>query len=785
MDSPAEKITKLVEHSEGWDGLEALAKADPVNFLALIWPWFHEVFELIKHYKNEEETELFFPIPYALDYRFQDEGTLDLPEPSLLTGIRAATEALAAQDPIRFRAWLVSEQDENAMPAQRLLAHTLSTNPEQYAADALAFLLSNPRRFTLGSIEDYTGTTKRLINAVSPYWDQPQIAQFVRDVMAFAPRPATHRDAKGRRFFYQYVERIRFELLKSLSTTQLPAQAETLIKEGERKFGTTIAGATFTGPDWVGSSMSAEAIGHASDEDVLYAFEALPDATGWDDPRHWLKGGNIQLSRAFADFAKKQPERAVDIIRQFSPDIGARAAGYAIDAMGEIAQAALIEPLIKELDGRGFASEEFRGGVARGVEKLINRNILINDSTLAVLKSWLSSETKVEVQESSEELAETDGEEISGKEESRTNSVLWGMGGVTFLPTGNFPILEAISRILLQRHDYAGLVSVLNDHLARPEDEKVWIALLRLFPFIRLEDKAALADFYWSLFQKYPRLATCREAAILLAQIHWSVPDFVRDTLAQWAIQPSPFVQQAYGELTALIWLVRPNLDWPGKLIKDILVSDRSSPARTGAGFAAVNVWAEADDRARAANIIRDLTKNASDETWKAIVDLFRIVDEITPDADWVLVLQAIAEQIPNQSRFMSTFIIERLQTLLPHEADLVASISTSLVEKWQSDLGDIRTSGAAVAPELVDIAITLHRLGPATREKGLEIFERLLAINAYTARDTLNQVDKRKAKMSALSKVGMSVFDLLVTGFGGWGSDGCCADEQARAESD
>jgi hypothetical protein len=41
------------------------------------------------------------------------------------------------------------------------------------------------------------------------------------------------------------------------------------------------------------------------------------------------------------------------------------------------------------------------------------------------------------------------------------------------------------------------------------------------------------------------------------------------------------------------------------------------------------------------------------------------------------------------------------------------------------------------------------------------------------------------KAKMSALSKVGMSVFYLLVVRFGGYGSDECGADEQARAESD
>lgn len=744
MDSPAETIVRLVEHSDGWDGLEALAKADPMNFLAHIWPWFHEVLELIKHFKEEQTNELSFPIRYALDYRFEDEDTLDLPEPSLLGGIRAATESLAAQDSERFLVWFKGAQDENATPAQRLLAHTLSTQPQRFAADALAFLLADTRRLNLGSIEDYSGTTKRLIRAASPFWSYEQIDKFVKHILAFAPRPAPYRDAKGRQLFYQYVERIRFELLSSLSTGQLPNQAETLIKEGERKFGKTKRGATFTGPNWIGSSMSADAIGHAADEEVLNAFQALPDATGWDNPKHWLKGGNIQLSRAFADFAKKNPQRAIEIMRQFSPAIGARAAGYAIDAMGEFVDAALITPLIKELDSRGFASNEFREGIARGVEKLVNRNFEIDDDTLAVLQGWLSPSNAAQPDDSAKEIAEKEDEQITKDEESRTDSILWGMGGLTILPQGNFPILETVVRILLQRKDYARLLSVLNDHLTRPEDEKVWAALLRLFPFIRLEDKAALARFYHSLFEKYPSLATSREAAILLARIHWSLPDFAHDVLVHWEMQPSQFIQQAYGELATLIWLMQPSLEWPSKLMDTILASDRSSRGRTGAAFAAIHVWAETDDRAKATSLIRELSKNASGETWQAIIDLFRLVDEITPDTDWVQVLQAIAEQIPHQDRFMSTFIIERLQTLLPHEADLVASISKALVDKWQSDLGDIRTSGAAVAPELVDIAITLHRLGPGSREQGLAIFEQLLAINAYTARATLDQVDNR-----------------------------------------
>jgi nucleoside phosphorylase len=744
MDSPAKTIVNLVEHSDGWDGLEALAKADPPSFLAHIWPWFHEMIETIKYYKEEQANELSFPIQYELDYRFEDEGTLDLPEPSLLGSLRVATEALATQNPERFLAWFKYAQDENATPAQRLLAHTLSTQPKRFASDALAFLLADTRRFNLGSIEDYSGTTKRLIKEASPFWSHEQIEQFVAHILAFAPRPAPYRDAKGRQFFYRYVERIRFELLNSLSTDKLPARAEALIKEGERKFGNDKRGATFTGPDWIGSSMSADAIGHAADGDVLNAFQALPDATGWDNPKHWLKGGNIQLSRAFADFAKKTPQRAIEIMQQFSPAAGARAAGYAIDAMGEFVDAALITPLIKELDSRGFASDEFRGGVARGIEKLINRDVKINDDTLAVLESWLSSNHTDWPDDSAKEATENEDKEVAESEECRTESILWGLGGVTILPQGNFPILETVIRILLQRKDYVRLLNVLNDHLRRPEDEKVWTALLRLFPFINLDDKAALARFYESLFEKYPRLATSREAAILLAHLQWSLPDFTRGVLVQWETHPSQFLQQAYGELATLIWLMQPNLEWPTKLVNSILASNHSLRGRTGAAYAAIHVWAESDDKAKAAGLIRDLSKNASNETWKAIIDLFRLVDEITPDADWVQVLRAIAEQIPDQDQFMSSFVIERLQTLLPHEADLVASISKALVEKWQSDLGDIRTSGAAVAPEFVDIAITLHRLGPDTREQGLAIFEQLLAINAYTARDTLDQVDNR-----------------------------------------
>src|SRR6202035_1523495 len=123
----------------------------------------------------------------------------------------------------------------------------------------------------------------------------------------------------SRQAFHRHVERTRYELLSALPSDRLPKDADALVKQGERKFGDSKRGATFTGPRWVGPSMSANEIDRADNEDILNAFDKLPDSTGWDNPKSWIRGGNIQLSRAFAEFAKSNPERAMNIIRQFPP----------------------------------------------------------------------------------------------------------------------------------------------------------------------------------------------------------------------------------------------------------------------------------------------------------------------------------------------------------------------------------------------------------------------------------------------------------------------------------
>jgi hypothetical protein len=232
--------------------------------------------------------------------------------------------------------------------------------------------------------------------------------------------------------------------------------------------------------------------------------------------------------------------------------------------------------------------------------------------------------------------------------------------------------------------------------------------------------------------------------ALMLAYLHWQIPEAVHDLLLRWKYDSRARLQQTYGELVTLIALLQPKLTWPQSLLNEILESGEMAWARVGAAHTAVNVWNDPKKRPATSALLKAIVPKADEPTWVAIFDLFRLVDEITPEEEWVSFLEVISEHMGRAKHIESSFIIERLQSLLPHQALLVAKIARGLVENWGSKLGDFTTSTAANAPELVDLAITLHRLGPETREVGTSLFEDLLAISTYTARETLDQIDNR-----------------------------------------
>jgi nucleoside phosphorylase len=759
--NPREPLKRLTETSNEWETLTALAERAPADFITILWPWFVELFESLRQYSREREDGLGYVLKYEADFRFEGEHSLGLPEPSLLGAARTATEKLAKENVGDFRAWAMAAGKIDVAPVQRLIAHTFTVNPAELAHDALAFLLADHRRFYLGSIEDHAGTTTRLISAVSDYWSEDEILNFERTVWAFHPSvPDDQQDPRGKRAWNRLVRRLKVNLLRSLPARRASERTQKRLREEERALPGERLGVTFSGAHWVGSIMSAADMARASDDDLINAFEQLPDSTMWSHPSDWGKGGNIQLAREFANFAKGDPARAFRIIERFKPEFGERAAGYALDAMSETADPGRLMSTIVELAARGFEKSEFRGSTAMAVERLINRGVRIDKQIIDLYRRWLFGidDTATAVADSSrgEEALEIPTVKEAPRQgvakdaeggDAEVRSLLWGHGGISIVPTGNFQLLEALVRICLVCNEIKDLIQLLREALDRVHDIECWKHLLRQLIYLRpavdidTADRVALLRL---IIDRFPALLGTHELAFLLGHVHWWAPDFVEETLTRWQRVRSRAARRGYGELVTLLALLHPDRDWPQRGLVEIEQDAHDYDARTGAVMTAVNLWSEHAQRTRATALLVRLLPNASEGEWAAVFDLFRIVDELTPDENTVLLLEAIADYMRAAPSLNSTFIVDRLETLLPHEAPLVARIAQGLVEKWREELGDIRTGTAVTAPQLVNIAVTLHRLGPTTREDGTRLFEQLLDIDAYTARGTLDEIDNR-----------------------------------------
>lgn len=758
LNNPRDPIKRLVETSNDWDSVPALSGRAPSAFLDLLWPWLLGALNTLLEYSRDGEPALGYPLTYGVDYRFEGEHTMGLPEPSLLAAARTAVEKLAADAPDELRAWIAANKEVALAPVQRLIAHSFTANAGEFAEDALTFLSEDHRRLCLGGIQDVSGTTTRLIGAVSDHWSEAQVRSFEMMVWNFKPAAPSHlSDAPARRNWQNVLRRLRLSLLRALPARRASDQTRRRLQEEERAFPDNSLGVTYSGVRSIGSIMSATDIRRASDEDVLKAFQRLPDSTGWDHPRNWEKGGNVQLAREFANFAKEEPDRALRLIERFAPEFGTRGAGYALESMGETANPIKLMQAIVALADRGFEGSEFRGLVAMAVDRLLNRGVKIEDAVVDLFRRWLTtseaSDPDLADEAGQDEEADQDEEDLGIStvhlnqegDDLDARSLLWGMGGLSIVPTGAYPVLQALVRTYLINDDTRALGEILEDVLDHVHDKKTWQHLLLTLIHLRPQkDDDAGRTILKRLFGRFPEFVGTKELAFLLGHINRWAPDLVEDELVKWREARGRGARRGYGELVSLMALLHPKRCWSQEALEAIVRSKEDRDARAGAATTAVNLWGEPAHRARATELLVSLLPDASSDEWSAVFDLFRLNDELTPEPHTVALLESIVDNMQQAPRLESTFVVDRLATLLPHEAPLVARIAEALVRKWHDELGNIRTGTAATAPQLVHIAVTLHRLGPATREDGTRLFEQLLDIDAYTARATLDEIDNR-----------------------------------------
>lgn len=744
-------VRNLIEKSMEWDSLSGIAERWPIETLDHLWPWFVSALQQLDQLGSKGHR-LGYPLAFEVDFRFEGENDLHLPEGSILAALRIAVEGLADAEPQAFCRWASEAEAVEFMPAQRLIAHGIAHRPEPLASLGLDFVLGDERRYYLGSLKDMQGTVKRMVAAVSPYWLPEEVQRFEDKIRAYAPPPPIDgTDAKGRMRWRHIVRKTKLDLLRALPFNKRSAAAARQVTEDERRYGSERQDVSFARAMIMGSIIEADQMALASNDDIVNAFVELPDATGWDNPKHWMAGGNIQLARAFATFSKDHVDRAVTILARLDRNNGVRAAAYAIDTMSEAAPPSIVFKLLRDVVARGFDGEEFRHSVARALDRMAGRKVDIADDLMAMMEGWVACPTKSDpaapVDEDSDLSAQVeDNEEAQSEEDAAVNrSLLWGYGGLGMLPGGDVPVADAIVHIRLLRQEPAKALEFLSRYLDRQKRVKAWEVLARHLPSLWKAEEATPGKLFDRLLSEVDGIVGSKPFAQFLSSTQKVDHELVERHLDKWRNTPTRAARQAYGEIVGLDALLRPEHAASARRLEDIVADVALDAAQVGVSLSAAHVFAqEPDRRVEAANLLARLLDLANPGVWNATFELFRLTKELVADDATTTLLRAIVEGLPRSPRLNPSFVVDRLATLLPHQAQLVGELALGLVAKWNAELSDIRTPTAMTTAALVDLALTIHRLGPETREIGLILFEQLIDIDGYEAREVLDEIDNR-----------------------------------------
>lgn len=744
-------LRDLIEGSNEWDSLAGIAERWPGRFLHAVFPWFVRALTALKDFTGRDRF-IGFALALEADFRFEGENELELPQESVLAALRVAVECLQDSEPEVFRAWVAENEGIELNPVQRLIAHAITRSPQKFAGLGFDFVMGDERRYFLGAPLRSYSTTRRLVAAVSPYWTSQQLSAFEAKVRRFAPpTPAQKTAAKDKMQWRHMVRSTQLDLLRALPANRRSEAAQRQVVEGERRYGGAGRERIFSDTGEIGSIIEADRMVKASDDDIVNAFVGLPDATGWDNPRSFMAGGNVQLARAFATFAKEHVERAVRILAKLDSSNGVRAAAYTIDALSSDRDAAVVFALTREVVGRGFDSEELRHTVAHALSRIARRKVKIDYDLLKILEVWVTDPIVDETSNTgADELGDTaaDGNATVRDDDKASpvnRSLRWGYGGNGSYPGGDLPVAEAVVLIRIMRDEPAEAISFMARYLTREKRVRPWEVLARYFVRLDAVDAGTRAAFLDRVLTEVEGVVGSNVFAKVLSDAQQHDHAVVDRHLDAWKKGGSRAAIQAYGEIVGLDALLHPAHLASHQRLQAILEDEEEGDARAGVALSAAHVLAESfDHRPAAAALLSRLLGSSAPGIWAGAFEFFRLSEVLLPDASTIAFLRTLSANLEKAPPPDGSFVVDRLATLLPHQAPMVGAIALGLVAKWQHELADVRTSTAIATSVLVDLAVTLHRLGPETREVGLTLFEQLMEIDAYEARQMLDEIDNR-----------------------------------------
>ncbi|EZH78584.1 ATPase [Ectopseudomonas composti] len=736
-------------------GVEKIAASAPLYCAERLLPWF---VGLVSRESGGGRPGYRYPQSLSVPYDWKyDDG-----EGHLVRLLRSVLEDSAVSNPLGVRALLATVVAVEIDEVQSLVADTLAANAGVFAEYALAFLLADQRRLHLGNdtFDDDRRvghlicgwSSSNLIALIIPYLCLADIERMRDYIEAWEPWREDlqeERDPAQRRQLLRWSDERRLRLLAELPAQVLTPRRRRQVEEWQVEQPTLQAkrgGRRMA--QVVRSPMSQDQMAKASDDAIIKMLDVVNDHAGrHEHPKHWLKGGVTELSRAFAEFAKSFPGRALRIIPRFQPDMHEHVTGAAIRELSavEAVDARALKTLIWDAQSRGFSSTSFRHDVAHAMEALAKRLEGLEGRDIELLRGWLQRDVNVLAAETVRhaELNKSN-RERNEKPDQRPAAMLFGRGGgMHFLPQRNFTLLSAIAAGYLHSDgvDCDGWLEELELHLTHPEDPEVWSAIL-MFRSHELwwADAARVGGLIEAIWRKFP--AAFENAAVvqslwrLRKRMHLSLQ---LEIVIFWLSHRDQKLRQIGGEFAAACQVVGDSDigDEMGEIVKVVLAGS-DIYARVGVLFAAAAGWREPDldIRSRSHVYLITVANTVSGFEAHALSTAIDRGERLPPDEMTRALLASVAVNMDLLKESMGRLFVRSLQHLLlyPDFEMLVLEIAESAAELARTS--PERTVGGMYDGEFIGLVIALQRSTIEIKTRAMTLYECLLDAEVHGAED-------------------------------------------------
>jgi hypothetical protein len=501
----------------------------------------------------------------------------------------------------------------------------------------------------------------------------------------------------------------------------------------------------------VGPRMTKDEMIRASDQHLINLFNELSDETELDHPRRQFsndssrRGGSIQQSRAFGELVKDDPSRFFRILPQLEPH---RHESYVGKALNDLAETDFpsneLIKIIEKLDQQGFASDTFLSDAAHALEKIAVRNQGLPESSLTLLKRWLSNHSQPEPAH------------FRSKEEQPSDSkssILFQNGTSHMLPGGRGNVVRAIAEGYLMQNppDLEGWTTFIRSQLGVESHPAVWVDILSRMPPLLDGNRTEATDLFNAVIHNCPEILQYSWALHHIAHtVGWFEP---QETVQSWLeiikSNNSDFSHQAYGELL-LIQYFQYQDEWSVERIRHHLDIQDDEAILCGLAHAASHFWVQQRCRAISSEILYSLASSSSEPIQHAVASVFQWSrDHFKLDSEMLKVIHAVCN---NQNVLLkgAKDLIEIVEeeNLVKYNPEIVAQICESLLGAG-GELTNPARPIVFVAESLTTIAIQLHRQ-TSFRKRGLSIFEQLLELNLRETQSALETLDRRSTRLGS-----------------------------------